>query len=97
MPVDKRQAWPGQAWTAQQKMYVIELKRKSPNKKQDDIIVAIKAKNDRDVSASTLHGWLKPENAAKFDRQRKRPERCKAYKDMYLSKFRASETALKLI
>jgi hypothetical protein len=62
MPVAKRQAW-----TAQRKMYAIELKRKSPNKKLDAIIVAIKAKYDRDVSASTLHGWLKPENAAKFE------------------------------
>jgi hypothetical protein len=32
------------AWTAQQKLYAIELKRKSPDKKVDDIIVAIKAK-----------------------------------------------------
>jgi hypothetical protein len=62
MPVSKRQAW-----TAQQKLYAIELKRKSPDKKLDDIIVAIKAKYDRDVSASTLHSWLKPENAAKIE------------------------------
>jgi hypothetical protein len=38
-----------------------------PDKNLDDIIVAIKAKYDRDVSASTLHGWLKPENDAKFE------------------------------
>jgi hypothetical protein len=62
MPVAKRQAW-----TAQQKLYAIELKRKSPDKKLDDIIVAIKAKYDRDVSASTLHAWLKPESAAKIE------------------------------
>jgi hypothetical protein len=55
-----------QTWTAQQKLCAIELKRKSPNKKLDDIIVAIKAKDDRDISASTLHAWLKPENAAKI-------------------------------
>jgi hypothetical protein len=48
MPVAKRQAW-----TAQQKLYAIELKRKSPDKKRDDNIIAIKAKYDRDVSAST--------------------------------------------
>jgi hypothetical protein len=53
MPVAKRQGW-----TAQQKWYTMELKRKSPNKKLDDIIIAVKAKFDRDVSASTLHGWL---------------------------------------
>jgi hypothetical protein len=62
MPVAKQQVW-----AAQQKWCAIELKRKSPDKKQDDIIVAIKAKFDRDVSASTLQGWLKPENAAKID------------------------------
>jgi hypothetical protein len=56
-----------QAWTAQQKLYAIELKRGSPDKKQDDIIVAIKVNYDRDVSASTLHAWLKPENAAKIE------------------------------
>jgi hypothetical protein len=56
-----------QALTAQQKWYAIDLKRKSPDKKLDDIILAIKAKYDRDVSASTLHGWLKPENAAKIE------------------------------
>jgi hypothetical protein len=38
MPVAKRQAW-----TAQQKWYAFKLKRKSPDKKRDDIIVAIKA------------------------------------------------------
>jgi hypothetical protein len=54
-------------WTAEQKWYAIELKRKSPDKKVDDIIVAIKAKYDRDVSASTLHGCLKPRNAAKTE------------------------------
>jgi hypothetical protein len=43
------------------------MKRISPNKKLDDIIVAIKANYDRDVSASTLHGWLKPKNAAKIE------------------------------
>jgi hypothetical protein len=59
MPVAKRQAW-----TAQKKLYAIELKRKSPDRKLDDNIVAIKDKYDRDVSASTLHAWLKPENAA---------------------------------
>jgi hypothetical protein len=62
MPVAKHQEW-----TAQQKLYAIELKRKSPYKKLDDIIVAIKAKYDRDVSASTLHAWLKPGNAAKIE------------------------------
>jgi hypothetical protein len=62
MPVAKRQAW-----TAQQKLYAIELKRKSPDKKLDEIIVAIKAKYDRDVSVSTLHSWLKPEIAAKIE------------------------------
>jgi hypothetical protein len=62
MPVAKRQAW-----TAQQKWYVIDLKRKGPNKKLDDIIIAVKAKFERDVSASTLHGWLKPESAAKIE------------------------------
>jgi hypothetical protein len=45
----------GHAWTAQQKLYDIELKRKSPDKKLDDIIVAIKAKYDRDVSASVTN------------------------------------------
>jgi hypothetical protein len=40
-----------QAWTAQQKWYAIDLKRKSPDKKLDDIILAIKTKHDRDVSA----------------------------------------------
>jgi hypothetical protein len=63
MPVAKRQAW-----TAQQKLYAIDLKRKSLDKKLDEIIVAIKAQYDRGVSASTLHGWLKPENAAKITR-----------------------------
>jgi recombinational DNA repair protein RecR len=62
MPVAQRQAW-----TAQQKLYAIELKRKSLDKKLDDIIVAVKANYDRDVSASTLHAWLKPENAAKIE------------------------------
>jgi hypothetical protein len=62
VPVAKRRAW-----TAQQKWYAIELKRKSPNKKLDGIIIAVKAKYDRDVSASTLHGWLKPESAAKIE------------------------------
>jgi hypothetical protein len=62
MPVAQRQAW-----TAQQKLYAIELKRKSPDKKLDNIIVAIKANYDRDVSASTLHAWLKPENAANIE------------------------------
>jgi hypothetical protein len=62
MPVNKRQAW-----TAQQKWYAIELKRTSPGNKSDDIIVAIKAEYDRDVNASTLHGWLKPENIAKIE------------------------------
>jgi hypothetical protein len=50
-----------------QKLYGIELKRKSSDKKLDDNIVAIKAKYDPDVSASTLHAWLKPENAAKME------------------------------
>jgi hypothetical protein len=59
MPVAKLQAW-----TAQQKLYAMELKRKSPDKKLDDINVAIKAKYDPDVSASTLHTWLKSENTA---------------------------------
>jgi hypothetical protein len=58
-----------QTWTAQQKLYPVELKRKSPDKKLDDIIVAIKAQYDRDVSASTLHAWLKPENAAKIEQR----------------------------
>jgi hypothetical protein len=62
IPVAKRLAW-----TAQQKLFAIELKRKSPDKKLDDIIVAIKANYDRDFSASTLHAWLKPENAAKSE------------------------------
>jgi hypothetical protein len=62
MPVAKRQAW-----TAQQKWYAVQLKRNSPNKKLDDIIIAVKAKYGRDVSASTLHGWLKPESAAKIE------------------------------
>jgi hypothetical protein len=31
-----------------------ELKRKFPDKKLDDIIIAVKAKFDRDVSSSTL-------------------------------------------
>jgi hypothetical protein len=53
--------------TAQQKWCAIDLKRESPDKMLDDIILAIKAKYDRDVSASTLHGWLKPENAAKIE------------------------------
>jgi hypothetical protein len=57
MPVAKRQAW-----TAEHKWYTIELKRESPDKKENDIIVAVKAKYDRDVSASTLHGWLNPGN-----------------------------------
>jgi hypothetical protein len=56
-----------QAWTAQKKWYAIELKRKSTDKKLNDGIVAMKAKYDLDVSASTLHGWLKPENAAKIE------------------------------
>jgi hypothetical protein len=63
-------------WTAEQQWYAIELK-----KKLDAIKVTIKAKYDRDVSASTLHGWLKPENN-QTARQRKRPERCKAHKYM---------------
>jgi hypothetical protein len=62
MPVAKCQAW-----TAQQTLYAIELKRKSPDKNLDDVSIAIKAKYDRDVSASTLHSWLKPENAAKSE------------------------------
>jgi hypothetical protein len=62
IPVAKRHAW-----TAQQKLFAIELKRKSPHKKLDDIIVAIKANYDHDVSASTLHAWLKPENATKIE------------------------------
>jgi hypothetical protein len=49
IPVAKRQAW-----TAEQKWYAIELKRKSPDKEPDYSIVAIKAKYDRDVSASSL-------------------------------------------
>jgi hypothetical protein len=52
MPVDK--APKRQAWTAQQKWFAVELKRKFPDKKLDDITV--KAKFDRDVSSSTL--WL---------------------------------------
>jgi hypothetical protein len=73
-PVAKRQAW-----TAQQKLYAIELKRKSPDKKLDDIIVAMKANYDRDFSTSTLHAWLKPQNATKIEQlvnalQRKRPQ-----------------------
>jgi hypothetical protein len=73
-----------QAWMAQQKRAAIDLKRKSPDKKLDDIILAIKAKDDRDVSPSTLHGWLKPENAAKIEpsAKRQRPEWCKASKDL---------------
>jgi hypothetical protein len=62
MPVAQRQAW-----TAQQTLYAVELKRKSPDKKLDNIIVAIKTSYYRDVSASTLHAWLKPENAAKIE------------------------------
>jgi hypothetical protein len=53
MPVAKRQAW-----TAQQELYAIDLKRESPDKRLDDIIVEINANHDRDVSASTLHAWL---------------------------------------
>jgi hypothetical protein len=44
-----------------------ELKRKFPDKKLDDIIIAVKAKFDRDVSSSTLCAWLKPETAAKIE------------------------------
>jgi hypothetical protein len=62
MPVATRQAW-----TVQKKLYAIELKRKSPYRTLEDNIVAIKAKYDRDVSASTLHAWLKPENAATYE------------------------------
>jgi hypothetical protein len=51
MPVDK--APKRQAWTAQQKWFAVELKRKFPDK-LDDIIIAVKAKFDRDVSSSTL-------------------------------------------
>jgi hypothetical protein len=36
-----------QAWTAQQKWFAVELKRKFPDKKLDDIIIAVKAKFDR--------------------------------------------------
>jgi hypothetical protein len=61
MPVDK--APKRQAWTAQQKWFAVELKRKFPDKKLDDIIIAVKAKFDRDVSSSTLCAWLKPETA----------------------------------
>jgi hypothetical protein len=32
-----------QAWTAQQKWFAVELKRKFPDKKLDDIIIAVKA------------------------------------------------------
>jgi hypothetical protein len=35
--------------------------------KLDDIIIAVKAKFDRDVSSSTLCAWLKPETAAKIE------------------------------
>jgi hypothetical protein len=38
-----------------------------PDKKLDDIIIAVKAKFDRDVSSSTLCAWLKPETAAKIE------------------------------
>jgi hypothetical protein len=65
MPVDK--APKRQAWTAQQKWFAVELKRKFPDKKLDDIIIAVKAKFDRDVSSSTLCAWLKPETAAKIE------------------------------
>jgi hypothetical protein len=41
--------------------------RKFPDKKLDDIIIAVKAKFDRDVSSSTLCAWLKPETAAKIE------------------------------
>jgi hypothetical protein len=34
--------------------FAVELKRKFPDKKLDDIIIAVKAKFDRDVSSSTL-------------------------------------------
>jgi hypothetical protein len=64
MPVDK--APKRQAWTAQ-KWFAVELKRKFPDKKLDDIIIAVKAKFDRDVSSSTLCAWLKPETAAKIE------------------------------
>jgi hypothetical protein len=64
MPVDK--APKRQAWTAQQKWFAVELKRKFPDK-IDDIIIAVKAKFDRDVSSSTLCAWLKPETAAKIE------------------------------
>jgi hypothetical protein len=49
MPVDKAPS----ARTAQQ-WFAVELKRKFPDKKLDDIIIAVKAKFDRDVSSSTL-------------------------------------------
>jgi hypothetical protein len=62
MPVAKRQAW-----TAEKKWYAIALRLKSPEKKQDNIMVAINAMYDRVVSASTLHGWLKPNNSAKIE------------------------------
>jgi hypothetical protein len=61
-------------FTAQQKLYAIELKRKSSDKKLDDVIVALRANYDRDVSASTLHAWLKPENATKIEQLVKRPQ-----------------------
>jgi hypothetical protein len=60
MPVDKAPS----AWTAQQKWFAVELKRKF-DKKLDDIIIAVKAKFD--VSSSTLCAWLKPETAAKIE------------------------------
>lgn len=55
------------AWTAQQTLYTIELKNTSPDKTLDDVSVAIKATYDRDVSTTTLHSWLKPDKAAKFE------------------------------
>jgi hypothetical protein len=54
-----------QAWTAQQKWFAVELKR-SLDKKLDDIIIAVKAKFDRDVVHRHC-AWLKPETAAKIN------------------------------
>ena len=56
-----------QAWTADEKWFAIDLKHTNPWKNLDEIILAVKAKYDRDVSTSTLHAWLKPETAAKIE------------------------------
>jgi hypothetical protein len=56
----KRQAPHGLA-----EWFAVELKRKFPDK-LDDIIIAVKAKFDRDVSSRHC-AWLKPETAAKIE------------------------------